>query len=94
MKHIIGDEILKKSSPTGKNNWKPIPENVYEGVESEFLLIFTAERLTSISRRVMTFAHAPKYDVFRPRAVHSTIFFTLAPIYDLLSLSRRYNTIK
>ena len=37
MELIIGDEILKKSSPTGKNHWKPIPENVYEGVEREFL---------------------------------------------------------
>lgn len=37
MKLILGDEILKKSSPTGKNGWEPIPENIYEAVEREQL---------------------------------------------------------
>lgn len=33
MKLILGVEKLKKSSPTGKNGWDPIPTNVFEGVE-------------------------------------------------------------
>ena len=33
MKLIIGENELKEYSPTGKNGWKPIPDNIYEGVE-------------------------------------------------------------
>ena len=36
MKMIIGEDELKKSSPTGKNGWKPIPEKIYEGVERKY----------------------------------------------------------
>ena len=33
MKLILGEEVLKRSSPTGKNGWTPIPDNVFTGVE-------------------------------------------------------------
>lgn len=31
---ILGKETLMKSSPTGKNGWDPIPEDIYEEVQS------------------------------------------------------------
>ena len=41
MKLILGIEVLKNSSPTGKNNRTPIPENIYEAVESKFIMAAT-----------------------------------------------------
>ena len=40
MKAILGEEVLKKSSPTGKNGWTPIPENVYNAVRCNYHYYF------------------------------------------------------
>ena len=38
MKLILGIEVLNNSSPTGKTNRTPIPENIYEAVERKFIM--------------------------------------------------------
>ena len=32
MRLILGNEVLAKSSPTGKGHWEPIPAHIFEGV--------------------------------------------------------------
>ena len=39
MKLIVGEDVLKESSVTGKGNWNPIPENIYEGVFGNIYII-------------------------------------------------------
>ena len=35
MRLILGIDILRKSSATGKNGWTPIPTHIFEAVESK-----------------------------------------------------------
>ena len=37
MRLILTDDVLRISSPTGKGGYKPIPENIYEGVFGQSL---------------------------------------------------------
>ena len=37
MRLMLGVEVLRVSSPTGKNGWTPIPDNIFAGVERKYL---------------------------------------------------------
>ncbi|OXU17690.1 hypothetical protein TSAR_006518 [Trichomalopsis sarcophagae] len=50
MKLILGEETLKHSSPTGKNSWTPIPENVFIAVE-KFVNANVAKKKYTVSHQ-------------------------------------------
>lgn len=45
MKEILRVEVLKKSSVTGRNNWTPIPKDVYVAIQSNLYFIILIKHL-------------------------------------------------
>lgn len=60
MIHILGKEKLKVSSPTGRNGWDAIPENVFQGVKSNFQQFITNWRASKISKKSRKRLWTPK----------------------------------